>query len=322
MGCWNKTCAISQFPLVHGDKTVNFVVVQDGFNSQDNHPCYTTGHGWRLIPVPFYGSYNDYGWQDDDDGQQGKYDFLSEYFKDRIIKSDASTRSSGITNPFADCDSLGNAIHGNAWVLKNQLNLWDKYPATVKMGGFMISRIVWDALTAKTLVTYPKRKWYTREELAKAVDGYVAFAKEQKILADRAADNPDATTEEKLAAFRMDMSTGNFGPDMVAVEYITEKFGERTYGDPISGIIRWASSRNLNDDGMELRPVEALLSGAITSDDVAAMCLLISAMNSLRKTFQPMSHEGSQSGIDHNHKLLVKAMNDMIKLDKIRYGDY
>lgn len=322
MGCWNKTCAISQFPLVAGDKTVNFIVIQDGFNSQDNHPCYTTGHGWKLIPIPFYGEYNDYGWQDDDAGQQVKYDFLTEHFKNQTVRrEDGSSRHSGITNPFADCESLGDTIHGNVWEIKNPVGAWDKYPDTLKMAGFMISRIVWDNLTTKTLSTYPKRKWYTREEISKTIDGYIAYAKEQKILADAVTGNPDATIDEKMAAFRMDIAC-NFGPNMVAAEYISKKFGDRSYSNHSASAVRWSSQRDMgSSDGMEFPPADALLSGAITSDDVASMYLLVSAMNSLRKTFQPMSHEGSQSGIDHNHHLLLKAMKDMIKLDKIRYGD-
>lgn len=43
MGCWNKTCAISQFPLVAGDKTVNFVLVEAASKYRDSTPCYPSG---------------------------------------------------------------------------------------------------------------------------------------------------------------------------------------------------------------------------------------------------------------------------------------
>jgi len=120
MGSWNKTCAISQFPLVAGDKTVNFILVQSGSNWRDNYPCYPHDMGWNLIPIPFYGEYNDYGWQEDDAGQQAKYDYLAEFYKKQLVevekeKERASICYGKMNGPFDNCETLGEAIHGNVW---------------------------------------------------------------------------------------------------------------------------------------------------------------------------------------------------------------
>ena len=321
MGCWNKTCAISQFPLVAGDKTVNFVLVEATSKYRDSTPCYPSGMGWKLIPIPFYGEYNDYGWQEDDAGQQAKYDFLAKHYKNEIVEVDEEKERAKLcydkmNGPFDNCESLGDSIHGNVWNISNPMGERYGGPASRRMAAFMISRIVWDALTSKTLVDYPKRKWYTRVQIANAVEGFAKYMKEQQAIAET---EPDST---KAAIVKMNMRMLAMGKNMFAYEYIGHKLKGSSYSDPRAGAVSFCGESMGVDTAMELVALAPLMEGAITADDVAAVYLLNSAMYSLRKGYHPQTGEGSQSGIDHNHHLLLKAMKDMIKLDKIRYGDY
>ena len=56
MGCWNKTCGLSNLHIKAGERAYVFVLEKD---SDDSH-CYTT-HLYRPLLLPFETTYNDYG---------------------------------------------------------------------------------------------------------------------------------------------------------------------------------------------------------------------------------------------------------------------
>lgn len=57
MGCWNKTCALSNLHIHAGDPVYVFLIEQDGLSY--NH-CYST-HLYSPVLIPFYSHYDDYG---------------------------------------------------------------------------------------------------------------------------------------------------------------------------------------------------------------------------------------------------------------------
>ena len=64
MGCWNKTCGLSNLPILHGERTYVFVMERE--NKVDSH-CYST-HLYRPVLLPFESTYNDYGGGEDSSG--------------------------------------------------------------------------------------------------------------------------------------------------------------------------------------------------------------------------------------------------------------
>lgn len=303
MGCWNKTCGITQFPLVRGDDTVNFILIETGYKV-DPVPCHATGHGWALLPIPFYGNYDDYGWQVDDPDQQSKYDFLAEHFNDRIVLNQTQEKMeryySNIKSPFANSSSLDMSIHRELWVIGSGM------PAqfgtkTRKLASFTVSRIAWDAFTKKMTQTYPKRKVHTHSDITAAITRFYHYYEEQKLSMDD---------------FMFKATLGTIASDYIKVEY------DSGYGNPISYALRWAAHAESYDSSCaEFNPIEAMSKGVITAEDVASMYMFHDAMNSLRKTYQPQSHSGSQHGIDNYHSELIKVMQAIIKHDKTRWDD-
>lgn len=57
MGCWNGTCAVSNLHVMNGQKVAVFMLLK---NSKIDSFCYTSAM-YDVVPVPFYGNYNDYG---------------------------------------------------------------------------------------------------------------------------------------------------------------------------------------------------------------------------------------------------------------------
>ncbi len=57
MGCWNKTCGLSNLHIRAGEQVYVFPIVSNG-NASDR--CYSTAF-WSPVMIPFLSEYNDYG---------------------------------------------------------------------------------------------------------------------------------------------------------------------------------------------------------------------------------------------------------------------
>lgn len=309
MGCWNKTCGVSQFPIFAGDKTVNFILIESWSGSRTR--CYSHDGGWQVIPMPIYGEYNDYGWQDDDEGQQPKYDFLAKHFSKEIVENEsekdrAATCYPPMNNgPFENNEILGDAIHGDVWRIR------DRYSAsgnTLGINCFMVSRKVWDALTASVTVTYPQKRTYTVNEIADAITKYESYManRREQLLAELVDDSDDE------AVHRMAKRSVNYLLAHSYDDFMKEHYPkDSSYGSPIRSAMAMLSLSAL-DNGWEIPLRDLLDAGAITTMDAAAFCIFHSCMSTLRKTYAPQTGEGSQCGIEPEHSALIKAMQSMI----------
>lgn len=143
MGCWNKTCGLTQLPIHDGERVITFLLVkkEGGYQSY----CYNNW-AWELIPLPIYGKYDDYGWMEADAGQEPKLKMLHHFTKDKLarrkphregiadgpedlgwnavddvssLKDKGYVRYDNINDdPFETFEALGEAMHGNLFGLK------------------------------------------------------------------------------------------------------------------------------------------------------------------------------------------------------------
>lgn len=60
MGCWNGTCAVSNLHILHGEEVVVIMLVNNNEYDDLGSYCYSTSYN-KLMPVIFYGEYDDYG---------------------------------------------------------------------------------------------------------------------------------------------------------------------------------------------------------------------------------------------------------------------
>lgn len=66
MGCWNKTCALSNLPIFHGEETYVFVIERSVGYGTDGGVY--THHMFRPCLLPFEALYDDYGSGEDNKG--------------------------------------------------------------------------------------------------------------------------------------------------------------------------------------------------------------------------------------------------------------
>lgn len=79
MGCWNKTCGLSNLHITSGEPVYVFVLERN----RNYDPCYSTGLFTPLL-LPFESEYDDYGGGENDCG--AGLDLIMEGLKERLIE--------------------------------------------------------------------------------------------------------------------------------------------------------------------------------------------------------------------------------------------
>ncbi|HET8686081.1 MAG TPA: hypothetical protein VFM18_05375, partial [Methanosarcina sp.] len=80
MGCWNKTCGLSNLPIFAGDHVYVFVLEK---NTNQKERCYSTAF-WRPVLLPFNSVYDDYGGGEDSYGPG--FPVIMNYLKNIIVE--------------------------------------------------------------------------------------------------------------------------------------------------------------------------------------------------------------------------------------------
>jgi hypothetical protein len=316
MGCYNVTCGISQFPIIRDDETVNFVIVSE-WTKISPRPSYIN-ESWLLVPIPFYGKYNDFGWQKDHPDQQKKYDAISKFLKDELVCVDKiRAKQDKIDNPFKNSKSLNESIHGNVWHLNNPWYKQDIADAnrTRTISNFMVSRVVFEALTASVVGTYPEDRIYTRAEIVEALEKFLPILFKNKERRSELCKKLDRSEDEEKEL--SDLFVADMHPEKLMKEFVKD-YG---WNSPIGEMLRYVT-RDMGNEGRDLIHIKELLeNGDVSAEDAVNVFLMKRAMDVLRKSIYPMTGNGSQTGFEPEHEKLIVAMQKLIELDKIRYGD-
>lgn len=93
------------------------------------------------------------------------------------------------------------------------------------------------------------------------------------------------------------------------------------WNSPIGEMLRYVT-RDMGSEGRDLIHIRELLeNGDVSAEDAVNVFLMKRAMDTLRKGIYPMVGNGSQTGFEPEHEKLIAAMQTMIELNKIKYGD-
>lgn len=79
MGCWNKTCGLSNLHIFGSDPVYVFVLESE----RDDSNCYTTSL-FKPLLLPFESEYNDYG--GGEDSGVPAFDLIMTSLKDQLVE--------------------------------------------------------------------------------------------------------------------------------------------------------------------------------------------------------------------------------------------
>lgn len=298
MGCWNKTCGISQLPIIAGDRVYTFVLEK---NPSETDRCYSTAF-WAPIPLPFECDYNDYGGGENSDGN---LHVILSHLKKRVVPMDLGENTShdiAVDPEKLDEELFFDAAHEHRLFVKNYLG--ENSPLDFVMlrkdvVDYILENDVREVYVGDGLGTHGYGNSYTSfkfSDVVAAVPEYVdRLAKE---LLDIDSKDPKlSSTIFRLIAYR-----GFRGIYAWEDHNIVQSFL------PNDGGCGFTSG--VNEFFREVvRLVDVDRDAAIKMvTDLARGGFIDSFMNHTRKTWAPGGYEGSQSAEYPQYRVLTAAI--------------
>lgn len=295
MGCWNKTCGLSNLPIHDGEPVMVFTLVQ---NNKIDDFCYSTAL-YSPVLLPFYSHYNDYGAGERSSGVglpliiDGLKDYLVE-----MEQGENQYHDIPVKRDTFDEDKYWEAIH----------------EGRLKIGHHTGERNVQFVMFHKRVVDHILEN-YTMQKFVKRGDRYEY---EDYKFADILASLPpviEALMKSRDAdSFRWFRPLESLGDadlkDNLAAEYLR-------YSDTY----RYSNLIDINFLVQDLvkQNADDLLANVLIDHLTAKF--IDGFMMSTRKVWVPGCHEGSQSCDAEPYHALMNAMTKVLAEDKAKY-DY
>ena len=293
MGCWNKTCGLSNLAIHDGEPVMVFTLVQ---NNDISDFCYSTAL-YSPVLLPFYSHYNDYGAGERSSGVG--FPLIIDALKERLVEVEQGENQYHdipVKREDFDEDKYWSAIH------EQRLKV---------LGYKNDERDVQFVMFHKRVVDHILEN-YVMQQFVKRGDNYeYVDYKFADILASLppVIESLMATRDDDVRRWFKPLETLNI-KDNLAADYLC-------YSDTY----RYSNLIDINN------LIQDLI--AANDDDLLAHVLIDhltakfidSFMMSARKVWIPGCHEGSQSSDAEPYHALINAMTKVLAEDKAKY-DY
>lgn len=312
MGCWNKTCGLSNLHITHGTPVYVFVLEE----SRDNSNCYSTSLFSPLL-LPFESVYNDYGGGEDSSGIA--LPFVISGIKEQLVEmplGDNTYHDIEVTREKFDVDLFFEAAHEDRLSIKGR---YSKDPTRLQFT--MFRKDVVDTILAEreieeyvgnnkgTIARYGDEKNYIRYKFADIIADIKPMIEEVKIKIAEAKKE-----SETLGAYMLFDGVGSmfeYGHPNLAAKWMRGDSYRYSRIVDMKHAIRVAFESNSPE---ALNKLEALIAEHLKGVFIDGF------MHAARKTWIPGGHEGSQSTSGGALRLLGKAVNDALAIERAQWA--
>ena len=356
MGCWNKTCGLSNLYIKAGQEAYVFPLVK---RSQDGERCYSHAF-WKPMLLPFVTEYNDYGGGENTEPYISKIAF-------EIIKNVLVEKKQG-KNPYHDIpvkkEGFGeqqffDAVHEGRLVMEDTKLVFNDKDETYQrlqieapIDFVMFRKDVVVKLLKNWAVedyvghgkgTYGYEKSYVKYTYADVVRDIPAFVRRIQTLAKEAHHPiPEYTeamgTREQYDEMVEVLQKMNTRPYMMPsiVHDIAREFDDNCKEPNGSLAARFINIRNDGYNEFEGEVRKDLIVQALRSEDtsedfqirrlkflqaIALGSFINMYMECYRKLWMPAGHEGSQIQETDGYYALMSAMQAALAYDRAGYDD-
>lgn len=305
MGCWNKTCALSNLHIHAGDPVYVFILE----NTPETSHCYST-HFYSPILIPFYSEYDDYGTGENSSGVG--LQVIIDSIKEKLIEKEVGE------NQYHDIavkkenfgeDLLFESMREN----RLEVNINRLFSRTTNLQFVMMRADIVDGILSKykpeVFRRYDSR--YNRDEdslndLIGEIDSAIEII--QKEL-------------KSIEGLELDFMVLSYSYAST-YEHILQKNNNK-----LATWIRWFDNTSF---GRTVNPIKVLLT-FIQNDqideareffiDMLKGCFIASFIERTRRSWIPQSGEGSQDTELKNHKLLAQTVLAAIEVEEKMFED-
>jgi hypothetical protein len=324
MGCWNKTCGLSNLPIYYGEEVYVFLIQENAFSS--NH-CYSD-HLYSPIIAPFYSQYDDHGTGENSSGVA--LPVIINSLKNKVIEKELGK------NEYHDLEVKRDNLTVDTlfeFMRKRRLSIGNPYknintsqPDEVKVEFVMLKKDIVDDILEKYA---PEMYWKNSfvevkfsdicDEVYDVIEAVIEVGDEAeetiRLFMETPFDIEDKKSQEIFRAFSK-LNLTSHGKKMVispyAVESILEKANLKTgafiptiaeYGmSHFSSIVRfWPEFANMVSGRNLISAKEFFI-------DSFKGIFISSFFECTRRSWIPQSGEGSQSTNLDEHRMLANAI--------------
>lgn len=312
MGCWNKTCGLSNLHINAGKQVYVFAIEENPHHDR----CYATAF-WRPVMLPFLSVYNDYGGGED---SHKNINYILEGLKKTLVEmpqGDNQYHDIPVTADAMDEELFFNAVH------EGRLKVKDYYGKEAQVDFVMFRSDIVDSICESW-----QRDLYVGD--GKGTGGwnnnYVYYK-----FADIVAAVPkflDRTEKELFDT--SETNPENMLPPELRIKYAMRGLsGMYEYNDRnlvsiyLQGIDDYRFSRIVRPSDVVVRlladgnriEAEAVLV------DILRASFINSFMESTRKQWMPAGHEGSQNQEHKPYRVLCSAITAVLDAEKAEWEE-
>lgn len=300
MGCWNKSCILSNLHITSGTDVYVFVMEK---NKEINSLCYSTAFYSPLL-LPFESKYNDYGGGEESSGPA--FNHIMKAIKDQLVEMEVGENQYhdiAVTKEGFGETMFFDAVHECRLKVKSWNNVKD-----VTFG-----------MMRKDVVDYILTNWVQEIYIGegKGTTGW-GNSYSSLVFADILVDVPDYINQ---LALKLDNN-----PDDLLRSLGFEYMCSLACANKVAQYIRTDSYRYSHIIRVQELIIELVKSGNITEatsilTEYLRGVYIDTYMDSVRKSWIPGAHEGSQSQEHGGYRVLIDAMTAVLDLEKAEWDE-
>lgn len=305
MGCWNKTCGLSNLHIRAGEQVYVFPIVQ---NPDSTDRCYATAF-WSPVMIPFLSTYNDYGGGED---SHANIEYTLKGLREQMVEMDLGDNEYHDIEVKADKldeELFFNAVHESRLFVKDRSFGGKRMVDFVMIKASVVDHICENLVLEQYVGDGKGTHGYENNYINYTWDTIVADSKE--VLSRMFGILTGETDNPEIKEL-----TDGLPPKLML------KYGMRN----LDSLFDWKHPnkaamylRGINDYRMSrlVRPLDEV-DTLITDDkmdeahallvDILRGMFIHSFMESSRRNWMPMGHEGSQAQEHTQYRVLCGAI--------------
>lgn len=311
MGCWNKTCGLSNLHIYSGSEVYVFVLEENPHHDR----CYATAF-WRPLLLPFTSIYNDYGGGED---SSKALDFILEGLKENLVEmplGDNEYHDIAVNKEILNEELFFEAVH------EGRLKVHDR--------AFSGERLVDFVMLRKDVVDHICETWVRDLYVGKGKgtggwgNNYIYYK-----FADIIADIPrflDVVEKEVLNPTGIDAEV----PPELRLKYAMRGLAGLCMDleDERNLVAMYLSGANDVRYSRIVRPSDAVVKMLAEGKraeaeemlkDIVLAAFINAFMENTRKQWMPGGHEGSQQAEHKPYRVLCSAITAVLDKEKAEW---
>ena len=293
MGCWNKTCGLSNLHITSGTPVYVFMLER---NKEDNDRCYATSF-WKPTLLPFLSHYNDYG---GGENSHSNINYIIDALKKRVVEMDVGKNKYhdiAVKSDAMNEDLLFEAVHEGRLKIRDDVD-------QVQLDFTMIRKDVVDRICE-------------------------IWVQQQYVGPDKGTIGHDRSyIEYRYTDLLMEITS--LIDDLMGCDTsydVYRKFDVLDYSRPISRYLGHKGHRYGTLVG-----IPGLIQQLIIDNrreeierilrDYLLGCFIDEFMENARKVWIPGCHEGSQSMEHAPYRILNNAIAEVLDAEKAEFDEY